>query len=113
MQKLNRMFRVWDFRVSHDQLLIRSAKSASSPKNLDVAFVGVEYMELPTKIRDMEIADATEADVGRAQQALTRPVNRDELHVLSSGGRRYVVVAAAMKVSENELDFMESSLEKF
>ncbi|MEN8215908.1 MAG: hypothetical protein ABFS56_05940 [Pseudomonadota bacterium] len=35
----------------------------------------------------------------------------DEIHVLSSGGKRYLVVAK--KIWDNDLDIFESSLEHF
>lgn len=37
----------------------------------------------------------------------------DEIHVLSSGEKRYLVVAAAKKMWDNDLDIFESSLEHF
>jgi hypothetical protein len=42
-----------------------------------------------------------------------KAVPRNQVFVIESGGRRYVVVAAAVKVLENDLDIFESSLERF
>jgi len=113
MQELNRNFRFWDFRVSHDQLLLRSAKNATTPRNVDVAFVGVEYVELPTKIRDLCLCDATAEDYAKAQDRLGRTVPNSQVYVVETEGRRYLVVAAAVKVFENDLEIFESSLERF
>ena len=113
MQHFKRNFRLWDFRVSHDQLLLRSPKTAENPKNLDVAFVGVEYVELPTKLKELTVGEAGDNDFRRADQAVGSPVPRGQVFVIESGGRRYVVVAAAVKVFENDLDIFESSLERF
>jgi hypothetical protein len=113
MQHFNRNFRLWDFRVSHDQLLLRSPKNTENPKNLDVAFVGVEYVELPTKLKDLTVGEAGDDDFRRADLGVGKAVPRDQVFVIESGGRRHVIVAAAMKVFENDLDRFESSLERF
>lgn len=113
MQHTARDFRMWDFRVSHDQLLLRSPKTADNPRNLDVAFVGVEFVGLPTMLERLAIDDAQEADFRRADAALGVAVPRHRVFVIESGARRYIVVAAAMKVFENDLDLFESSLESF
>ncbi len=113
MLTVKRSFRLWDFRVSHGQLLLRSPKSKDLATNSDIAFVGVEYLELPTLLNDPTLDEAGDQDIGRAEVALGRAVPRDRVFVLKSGERRYVVVAAAMKSFENELDLFESSLERF
>jgi hypothetical protein len=113
MQHFKRNFRLWDFKVSHDQLLLRSPKNAENPKNLDVAFVGVEYIELPTKLKELTVGEAGDDDFRRADLGVGKAVPRNQVFVIESGGRRYVVVAAAMKVSETDLDLFESSLERF
>ena len=113
MQELKRNFRFWDFRVSHDQLLVRSAKNAITARNIDIAFVGVEYVELSTKIRDLRLVDAAAEDCRKVEDRLGRVVPISQVHVLETEGRRYFVVAAAMKVFESDLEVFESSLEKF
>jgi len=50
-----RSFRLWEFNVNHNQLLLRSPKKKSQPKNVDIAFVGVGYVELPTKLDGITI----------------------------------------------------------
>lgn len=113
MKESKRIFRIWDFRVSHDQLLIRSPKSASEPSNIDLAFVGVEFVELPTMLKGLRVAEPTADDAKRVELALNRPVALNRVFVIETDGHRYAIVAAAMRVSENELDMFESSLERF
>src|SRR5262249_34912827 len=113
MQHFKRRFRIWDFNVSHDQLLLRSPKSAEAPKNLDVAFVGVEYIELPTKMKDLAIVVPGDDDIRRAETVLGTSVPKSQVFTIESGHRRYLVVAAAMKAFENDLEVLESSLERF
>lgn len=113
MKPINRMFRLWDFRVSHDQLLLRSPKTETTPKNVDIAFVGVEYVDLPTKVPNPVLMSPEVSDLLKAQDSLGRIVQKNEVFVIQIGDRRHIVVAAAMKVFENDLDIFESSLERF
>ncbi|QAT82113.1 hypothetical protein EJ065_0506 [Corallococcus coralloides] len=108
-----RTFRFWDFRASHDQLLLRSPRTAQHPQNLDVIFVGVDYLELPTKLGEIEITSPMVEDLRRVQAAFREDVTERDVHVIVSGGRRFVIVAAGMKIIKNDLDLFESSLESF
>jgi hypothetical protein len=49
-------------------------------------------------------------EVLRASEALGVTPKPERVFALLSGGRRYVLVAAPPVISENELDYMESSL---
>jgi hypothetical protein len=42
-----RKFQFWQYRVSHGEVLVRSPKDAAHPRNVDLMFVGVEYVDLP------------------------------------------------------------------
>ncbi|KHD06431.1 hypothetical protein PN36_12850 [Candidatus Thiomargarita nelsonii] len=100
-----RSFRLWEFNVNHNQLLLRS------PQNVDIAFVGVGYVELPTKLDGITICQPSANEIERICERLGSSVAPDEIHVLSSGGKRYLVVAK--KIWDNDLDIFESSLEHF
>lgn len=113
MNLTGRYFEVWEFRVSHEQLLLRSPRTKEQPRNIDVIFGGVDYMELPSKLGEIEIVEPTEADLTRVRTAYKAEVRPDWVRVLVSRGRRYLVVAAGMKVEDNDLDLFESSLESF
>lgn len=108
-----RTFRVWEFRSSHDQLLLRSPRTAQHPQNVDVIFAGVDYFDLPTKLGEIEITIPTADDLHRVHVSFRENVASRDVHVLISGGRRFVVIAAGMKVIKNDLDLFESSLESF
>jgi hypothetical protein len=108
-----RGFRLWDFRTSHDQLLLRSPRSTEDAKNLDIAFVGVECVALPTKLRDLSIDVPSDDELHEAERALGRPIPKSQVFVIESGAHRHLVVAAAVKIFENDLDMFESRLEKF
>ena len=113
MQFFGRKFRLWDFKVSHDQLLLRSAKDNQHRENIDVAFVGVEYLELPTRLEELKIREGGDAEHRKTEELFGKRIAKGRVFVIESNDHCYIVVAAAMKVIENELDFFESSLEVF
>lgn len=96
MFKSERKFRIWDYKVSHSQLLIRSPQSADVATNIDLVFWGVERIDLPTSFQGV---------------VMLREV--DGLIHIQSGGQSYRVAAGGFKVLENTLDIFESSLEGF
>ena len=113
MNLTGRYFEFWEFRVSHTQLLIRSPRTKDQPRNIDVIFSGVAYVNLPTKLGPIEIASATADDLSRARSDFRDDVVAGDVHVFVSGNKRWVIVAAAMRTNENDLDLFESSLESF
>jgi hypothetical protein len=113
MNLTGRRFEVWEFRVSHEQLLLRSPPTGEQPRNIDLIFGGVDYVELPSKLGEIQVSEVTETDLARVRAAHKPDVRPDYVRVLVSKGRRYLVVAADMRVEENDLDLFESSLESF
>lgn len=104
----SRMFQTWQFRVSHGELLIRSPKGANHSTNIDLVFVGVEYMDLPRHLGEVEVHEPDEIDLSFIRERLRKQDSSDKIFVLTSDSRRYRVVAAALKISENELGIFES-----
>jgi len=113
MKFSNRTFKLWEYRVSHDQLLLRSPKTEEMPTNIDIAFVGVKYLDLPTQLANLELVATEDADLARAKEALATIERESEVFVIQAATRRHIVVAVAMHTFENSLDIFESSLEKF
>lgn len=109
----DRRFRLWDYNVSHKQLLLRSPGSPDAGSNVDIVMWGVEYLDLPTSLDGVAMASASAEELGRAERALGKAVDGSRVFCLVSGDRRSVVVAGGFKVLENELDPFESSLEYF
>ena len=97
--------------MSHGQLLVRSPKDANHSTNLDLMFSGVEYMDLPRHLGQIEVHEPDETDVLFIRERLAKQGGSDSIFVLISDSRRYRVVAAALKISENELDIFESPFE--
>ncbi len=59
----------------------------------------------------IKICQPTVDEIDRVCDVIGKKVTYDEIHVLSSGGKRYLVVATAKKVWDNDLDIFESSLD--
>jgi hypothetical protein len=106
----DRRFQLWEYRVSHGALLIRSPKGPGVETNIDLVFSGVEYVECPRMLRGVELATVTPEDVRRAGEAFGPVVAPDQLFVLLSAGIRHLVVAASCHVSENMDDIFDIPL---
>lgn len=50
-----RTFTVWKYTVGHAMLLLRSVKSAVAQSRIDVLFVGVDRMEIPSTMDGLRI----------------------------------------------------------
>ncbi len=104
-------FKVWEYKVSHSQLLIRSPISTGG--NLDLIFQAVSFVCLPTIFRDGVVVSALDdiEPIG--------PVSRDDLEpsscvfLLKAPSPQWVVVASRLRVEHNDLELFESSLESF
>jgi hypothetical protein len=101
-------FKLWEYRVSHKQLLIRCPKLSESSKNVDLKFYNVEYMDLPSVLPDLEIDDANQDDLAFAVHRLGKSVERKKVIVLKSREQRYVVIAGAFVISESAMGIFES-----
>ena len=106
----NRHFQIWEYKVGHQQLLIRSPKSQDHATNLDLIFVGVDYLALPDSMNGISIVPANEAEMEFASAFFD---SYSKVTVLETGGKRHMVIAAKFRVFENDLDLFESSLESF
>jgi len=109
----DRSFRLWDYSVSHKQMLLRSPKSPDVAMNVDIVLWGVEYLDLATSLEGLTITSPSREEVTRAGQAMGNTVDPSQVHCFASGDRRFVVVAVGFKVLRNDLDIFESSLEYF
>jgi hypothetical protein len=97
----DRVFKLWDYTVGHAQLLFRSPPTDDEPFNIDLVFLGVKRLDIPTTLNGL---------------AMSTPENLDrynDLHRLTSGGKEYSVVAVAFRIYKNQHELMESSLEYF
>jgi hypothetical protein len=107
----NRTFQLWEYKVSHGSLLIRSPRNLISDSNVDIIFVGVEYAEVPRFLVGLNIVEASPDEVRLLEIKLGRQVLPLSVRVLSSGGQRFLIVAANLTLDENKKDIFESPFE--
>ncbi len=109
--KSDRTFKVGEYQVSHGQLLIRSPKAPSTgatPEfltNIDLVFVGVDYMAVPRSLRGLEILAPLPEEI------LGKPIPPDGIKILASEGKRFPIVASSLSLFENDWDIFESPFE--
>ena len=101
-------FQLWEYRVSHRQLLIRCPKLSDSSQNVDVKFYDVEYVDLPSIFDDVEIVEPDQDDITFATNRVGKPVERDRVFVVKSGDNRHVVIAGAVVDSKSSRGLFES-----
>jgi len=102
-----RSFELWDYHVSHRQLLIRSPMRDALPANIDLIFVGVSFLKCDTFFQTIEL-DLAQAD----EIAQLGIVVKDGVvyRIKSCGGDAWIA-ASQFKVLSNTLPIFESSLE--
>jgi hypothetical protein len=108
-----RRFQIWDYTVGHGQILLRSPSSPEQPRNVDLIFLGVEYLGIPSTLFGLGLDQAPSEVSTEVKRGLRCGWEESSVYTLVSEGRRYHVVAAAFRVYENDLDLFESSLEYF
>lgn len=107
----NRTFQLWEYRVSHGSLLIRSPQGPNARTNVDLICSGVEYLAVPTLLSGVEIMSPTSEELRRLEQTLEMQLAASSVIILASSGKRFPIVAAGFKVDENELDIFASPFE--
>lgn len=110
----SREFSVWDYNVSHAQLLIRSPKSTEMSDNIDIVFWGVKYVEIPTSFVGLSLSVAGGDAIQRVKGVAGVPCEKETVFFISvADGRRFIVVSQGFKVLRNKLDIFDSTLEYF
>lgn len=106
----HRRFRLWDCSPSHDQVLIRSPATRETPTNIDIVFVGVEFMSLATSFDGLTITRETSAQNAGVKFS---PSANGTVFLLRTSDQAFAIVAVGGQVLENALGIFESSLEAF
>jgi hypothetical protein len=115
----DRLFQLWEYRVSHGELMIRSPKSPAGTDgperdtNVDIAFVGVKYLAVPCLLSGIRLKPPTDEEVNELKAIIGKSVTADNVWILSSSGKRFSVVGSRIWISENEMDIFESPFQKF
>ena len=106
-----RNFQIWDYRVSHAQMVIRSPGENWDGPHLDLHFSDVGYMRIPTLLRGLSIVPATEGELTEAMLAMGEGrFDASWVWILKSAGSRHLVVAGSLLVAEANYPMMSTAL---
>lgn len=95
--EINRKFRLWDCCVSHDQLMLRSAKGNEYENNIDIVFYGVKYVNIKT-LMNINIINEEKSDDHGDNLYLYRIIcDKEEFFIASVG----------VSIQENTLDLSD------
>lgn len=109
---LGRTFQLWEYRVSHGSLLIRSPKDQGNAKNIDVICVGLEYVSMPRFLTNLDIVGPTDVELRQIEEILGKPLPVSFVRIFVANGRRFPVVASRVKIVENETDIFDSPFDE-
>jgi hypothetical protein len=105
----DRAFQLWEYRVSHGSLLVRSPQSTGIPTNIDLVCVGVEYLAAPRHIQGLDLVEGTAEEITTLSLLLGKNIEPpSKVRVIVSAGRRFPIVASYFKISENQHDIFHS-----
>lgn len=104
----DRRFQLWEYRVSHGCLLVRSPRGPEINTNIDIIFVGVEFLSVPRLMRGLDLDLPDTVDMKRISAEVGFEGDPDKTFVLISGGHRNWVVASAFRMSEHDQDIFSS-----
>jgi len=109
----DRTFTVFDFNVSHSQLLLRSQKSEGNQNNIDIIFFGVSFLHIPSSIWGISIEDVTNNstklnELGNCLDQTGFPASK--VFAIKTKNVQYYIIGGFFKVYQNQLEFHETSL---
>jgi len=110
--KSERYFTVFDFVISHGQLLLRSSKDDDNVKNIDIIFSGTRYVQLFTSLSSISIkvVDKKSNLINYDCVSSFLSHNNNYLFEVETSNEKFYIGASNFKVYENELEFNETSL---
>lgn len=103
-----REFQVWRYGVSHGQLLLRAPGTSENATRIDVGFMSVEYIQLPTLLPSLRVAMGTPDDlpVGLAR-AIDLP--RLQVFLVTAGDLTGCIVAGSGRWAEDQQGYSAES----
>jgi hypothetical protein len=104
-----RQFRLWDYNISHRQMLLRSCKSEAETDNIDIVFWGVAWLSLPTTLDGIQVG-SSDATVSAPSTAHVPPNAVGKLYRVASDVNQYFILAQGCRVMSNLLNTFDSSL---
>jgi hypothetical protein len=92
--KSDREFRIWSYEIGHRTLTLRSVKTPALPTRIDIRFVSVDSIALPTTMSGVMLLDAGPDHDGRR-------------FIVRGAGYDGSVVAGAAAVHEDTGEFSD------
>jgi hypothetical protein len=109
-----RQFKLWDYNISHRQLLLRSPQTRNTPENTDILWWGVVLISLPSVLNGLTLRVATADESTRRLSEFQFGLNHQvHVYVVETTIGDAFVIAAGCKVLTNNMDIFESSLVYF
>lgn len=103
-----RMFLVWDYDFERASLLLRSSQDEKYKTTIDIIFLGVYYMELPSRITSLEIRESDVEDLLYFESKTGDYFAYSNHFVIFSNQTKHFISAGACAVYENDLPSHES-----
>ena len=106
-----REFQTWSFVVSHGRLLVRSPGIGGEKCNVDIVFVGTQYMSLPRHLPNLRIDDPTAEELSSVKSALGelgRTFSVLTTKIMVVDGIRHPVASVGHYVETNDLEIFEN-----
>jgi hypothetical protein len=113
---LNNDYKILDYSISHNQLLIRSMRNKGKHHNIDIIFKGVSAMLIPCMLKGLEITSVEIQDDNKFLLGIDGfKTTRDyKLYSLKNSAEVfYYVNAMCFGVFHNTLDILETSLGRY
>lgn len=109
--KSEKYFTVFDYFLSHGQLLIRSSKGEDQKSNIDIIFFDTTFVQLFTMLHGITIKVIAKSEFN-SYDSVQKYLNYDtsNLFEITSNNEKYYIAASFVRVFENELSFNETSL---
>ncbi|MGJ1323038.1 hypothetical protein ACR780_10125 [Sphingobacterium faecium] len=104
-------FVVFDYFISHGQLLIRSKKSDNQKYNIDIIFFNTSFLQLFTFINGITIKIVNKSNFSKYDSVVKYlEYDNSNLFEITSSNEKYYIAASFVQIFENELEFNETSL---
>lgn len=100
-------FKIYDYNISHKQLLIRG-ENFSGDYNIDIVFEGTESINCPTHLCGIKMYQLNQEEIN------TKGIdnnNFNRVFLIISKNIEYYIFAGVMRVYKNKLDWDESSID--
>jgi hypothetical protein len=110
LASFERIFQVWRYTTSHNQLLLRSNRARGATTRIDVLFKNVHVMKLPTHLEGLDVWEASEGDAKAIVNESGFAIGEtDHVYILGGSNYRGYVIAGSIAMHEDEGEYDDPS----